>query len=105
MGERVFLASSDAVESDLIFVGLIIFENKLKPETAPVIRELHEANIRNVMVTGTASYLLIIIIVLSRLFKNNDNRIKALYPGQLGQTVTRKENVCVCLRVLNRMEI
>ena len=51
---------SDAVESELEFVGLIVFENKLKPETAPVIRELHEANIRNVMVTGTRrlTYLL-----------------------------------------------
>jgi len=43
---------SDSVESDLELIGLIIFENKLKPETTPVIRELHEANIRTVMVTG-----------------------------------------------------
>ena len=43
---------SDSVESDLELIGLIIFENKLKPETTPVIRELNEANIRTVMVTG-----------------------------------------------------
>jgi len=47
------LLCSDAVESDLEFIGLIVFENKLKPETTPVIRELHDANIRSVMVTGT----------------------------------------------------
>ncbi|KAL1958314.1 hypothetical protein VTO42DRAFT_4631 [Malbranchea cinnamomea] len=39
-------------ESDLTFVGFIIFENKLKPSTTGVIAELREANIRNVMCTG-----------------------------------------------------
>jgi len=40
------------VESDLDFVGFIIFENKLKPATAPVLQELLESNIGTVMVTG-----------------------------------------------------
>jgi cation-transporting ATPase 13A2 len=40
------------VESDLEFLGFIIFENKLKPSTASVISELNEAKIRNVMCTG-----------------------------------------------------
>lgn len=39
-------------ESDLEFVGFIIFENKLKPSTAAVIEELNEAGIRKVMCTG-----------------------------------------------------
>ncbi len=39
-------------ESDLVFVGFIIFENKLKPSTAGVLRELNDARIRNVMCTG-----------------------------------------------------
>lgn len=39
-------------ESDLTFVGFIIFENKLKPSTTGVIAELHDAHIRNVMCTG-----------------------------------------------------
>lgn len=42
----------EQVESDLEFVGFIIFENKLKPTTAPVIRELLDSNIGTVMVTG-----------------------------------------------------
>jgi cation-transporting ATPase 13A3/4/5 len=42
----------EEAESDLEFVGFIIFENKLKPSTAPVIEELERANIRNVMCTG-----------------------------------------------------
>lgn len=42
----------EEAESDLEFVGFIIFENKLKPTTAGIIDELHEANIRTVMCTG-----------------------------------------------------
>ncbi|KAG5947372.1 hypothetical protein E4U53_006425 [Claviceps sorghi] len=40
------------VESDLQFIGFIIFENKLKSTTAAVIRELLDSNIGAVMVTG-----------------------------------------------------
>ncbi|KAF2790819.1 hypothetical protein K505DRAFT_281902 [Melanomma pulvis-pyrius CBS 109.77] len=42
----------EEAESDMDFVGFIIFENKLKPSTTPVIEELERANIRNVMCTG-----------------------------------------------------
>ncbi|KAL4403749.1 ATPase [Colletotrichum abscissum] len=39
-------------ESQLEFTGFIIFENKLKPTTAPVLTELLESNISTTMVTG-----------------------------------------------------
>lgn len=39
-------------ESDLEFVGFIVFENKLKLSTSGVIHELKEAGIREVMCTG-----------------------------------------------------
>ncbi|KAF2841422.1 hypothetical protein M501DRAFT_1000630 [Patellaria atrata CBS 101060] len=39
-------------ESDLSFVGFIVFENKLKETTAQVIDELSRANIRKIMCTG-----------------------------------------------------
>ncbi|KAM4694335.1 putative cation-transporting ATPase 13A4, partial [Discoglossus pictus] len=42
----------EELESDLIFLGLLIMENRLKPETKAVLHELTLANIRNVMVTG-----------------------------------------------------
>jgi len=42
----------EEAESSLEFVGFIIFENKLKPSTTPVIEELGRANIRTVMCTG-----------------------------------------------------
>ncbi|KAI1503516.1 hypothetical protein F5X99DRAFT_425362 [Biscogniauxia marginata] len=42
----------EEVEADLDFVGFIIFENKLKPTTAAVLKELTESNIGSIMVTG-----------------------------------------------------
>ncbi|XP_013403365.2 probable cation-transporting ATPase 13A3 [Lingula anatina] len=42
----------ETVECELTFLGLIIMQNSLKPETTPVIRQLKAANIRVVMVTG-----------------------------------------------------
>ncbi|KAM4888759.1 putative cation-transporting ATPase 13A5 [Thomomys bottae] len=42
----------EKVESDLTFLGLLIMENRLKKETKPVLKELSEAHIRTVMVTG-----------------------------------------------------
>ncbi|KAJ2007141.1 hypothetical protein H4R26_000960 [Coemansia thaxteri] len=42
----------DAVEQDLIFMGFLVFENKLKPTTAPVLDELRGAKIRQIMCTG-----------------------------------------------------
>ena len=39
-------------ESELEFLGFIIFENKLKSSTTDIIDELSRAGIRNVMCTG-----------------------------------------------------
>ena len=39
-------------EMDMSFVGFVIFENRIKPDTPAVIEELYQANIRNVMLTG-----------------------------------------------------
>ncbi|XP_070560588.1 polyamine-transporting ATPase 13A3-like isoform X2 [Ptychodera flava] len=40
------------VECELNFLGLLIMQNTLKPETTPIIHQLKRANIRTVMVTG-----------------------------------------------------
>lgn len=40
---------------ELGFLGFIIMQNTLKPETTPVISALLNANIRTVMITGTLS--------------------------------------------------
>lgn len=46
------LETRDKLESNMKFLGLVVFENRLKPQTTGVISELNEANIRTVMITG-----------------------------------------------------
>uniref|UniRef100_A0A8C5SXZ0 Polyamine-transporting ATPase 13A3 n=1 Tax=Laticauda laticaudata TaxID=8630 RepID=A0A8C5SXZ0_LATLA len=49
---KVQNVARDAIESSMDFLGLIIMQNKLKPETPAVLEDLHKANVRTVMVTG-----------------------------------------------------
>jgi len=42
----------DKVEYDMTFLGLLVMQNKLKPQSKPVIQKLWEANVRSVMITG-----------------------------------------------------
>ena len=42
----------EKLENDLDFLGLIIMENRLKPETCEVIKSLKAANVRTIMCTG-----------------------------------------------------
>ncbi|KAI5749947.1 hypothetical protein M8J76_011676 [Diaphorina citri] len=44
--------SREEVESSLTFLGLVILENRLKPESTGVLATLKKANIRTIMVTG-----------------------------------------------------
>ncbi|KAL1509672.1 hypothetical protein ABEB36_004378 [Hypothenemus hampei] len=45
-------AKRNMIECDLHFLGFLILQNPLKRETVSVIRELHNSNIRTVMITG-----------------------------------------------------
>ncbi|XP_040205474.1 probable cation-transporting ATPase 13A5 isoform X2 [Rana temporaria] len=49
---KVEMLKREEVEHDLFFLGFLIMENRLKPETKPVLHELKSANIRTIMVTG-----------------------------------------------------
>jgi cation-transporting ATPase 13A3/4/5 len=40
------------VENDLEFLGMVVLENRLKPETEPVIGVLKGAGVKIVMITG-----------------------------------------------------
>ena len=42
----------DDIENDLDFLCFFILENELKKQTVPSLKELHNANIRTLMVTG-----------------------------------------------------
>ncbi|KAJ8254750.1 hypothetical protein GJAV_G00196960 [Gymnothorax javanicus] len=49
---RLRTVNREVIECEMDFLGLLILQNKLKPQTVPVVAELHRANIRTVMVTG-----------------------------------------------------
>lgn len=49
---KVQALSRDVIENNMEFLGLIIMQNKIKKETAGVLSDLHQANIRTLMVTG-----------------------------------------------------
>ncbi|VDP90066.1 unnamed protein product [Echinostoma caproni] len=49
---RVLKILRERVEQDLLFLGLLVMENRLKPESASIIQVLRNANIRPIMVTG-----------------------------------------------------
>lgn len=42
----------DEIESDLTFLGLLVMENKLKPQTIGVIETLQRCEVRTIMATG-----------------------------------------------------
>ncbi|XP_038210252.1 probable cation-transporting ATPase 13A3 isoform X1 [Zerene cesonia] len=42
----------EMIEYGMTFLGFLVMQNSLKPETTHVIKELHEANMRQIMVTG-----------------------------------------------------
>ncbi|CAM9745787.1 unnamed protein product [Lampetra fluviatilis] len=52
LGENELGMERDKVECGLTFLGLMILENKLKPETQAALEELRKARIRTVMITG-----------------------------------------------------
>uniref|UniRef100_A0AAV2JVL0 Cation-transporting ATPase n=1 Tax=Knipowitschia caucasica TaxID=637954 RepID=A0AAV2JVL0_KNICA len=49
---KVQALSRDVIENNMEFLGLIVMQNKIKGETSVVLRELQEAHIRTLMVTG-----------------------------------------------------
>uniref|UniRef100_A0A3Q3XDB8 Polyamine-transporting ATPase 13A3 n=1 Tax=Mola mola TaxID=94237 RepID=A0A3Q3XDB8_MOLML len=49
---KVQSLSRDLIETNMEFLGLIIMQNKIKEETAGVLCQLRQANIRTLMVTG-----------------------------------------------------
>lgn len=50
--KNIFSLKRDKVESNLRFIGFLIFENKLKPTTKNTINQLSSAKIRTIMCTG-----------------------------------------------------
>ncbi|XP_069583241.1 probable cation-transporting ATPase 13A4 isoform X1 [Ranitomeya imitator] len=72
---KSFNTDREVVERDLTFLGLLIFENQLKPETSSALQELIEANIRTVMVTGDNLQTAVTVGKKSGMIPSNSNII------------------------------
>ncbi|KAF8975084.1 hypothetical protein BGZ46_009440 [Entomortierella lignicola] len=81
----------EQVESELTFLGFIIFENKLKPTTTPVIATLTNARIRQVMCTGDNVLTAISVSRECELV----NRVKEVYAPRfiVGDPATEKSTI------------
>ncbi|GFR84790.1 cation-transporting ATPase [Elysia marginata] len=84
----------DQVERDLTFLGLLVMENRLKWQSAPVIRQLLEADIRTVMVTGD-NMLTALSVARECCMVDRTDRIILVqaYPPQAGQSQVAMEFV------------
>lgn len=49
---KVMSLKRENIECDLKFLGFVLLNNELKPETIPTIKSLHNARIKTVMATG-----------------------------------------------------
>ncbi|XP_040284277.1 probable cation-transporting ATPase 13A4 [Bufo bufo] len=65
----------DEVECDLTFLGLLVMENRLKLETRPVLKELSNARIRTVMITGDNLQTAVTVAKNSGMIKESSNVI------------------------------
>ncbi|XP_073531249.1 probable cation-transporting ATPase 13A4 isoform X2 [Phyllobates terribilis] len=72
---KSFDTDREVVERDLTFLGLLILENRLKPETSSVLQELREANIRTVMITGDNLQTAVTVGKKSGMIPSNSNTI------------------------------
>ena len=62
----------DNVEKNMIFLGLLIVQNKLKGETIPTIEVLREANYRMAMATGDNILTAISVAKECKLVQSNE---------------------------------
>lgn len=80
---------SDQVEKDLTFLGLLVMQNTLKPETTPVIKVLKDAKIRCVMVTGKCIPFIIVKLVVRELVAKKKIYIRHCFLGLFYHKNTR----------------
>lgn len=68
------LLCRELIETNMDFLGLIIMQNKIKDETAGVLQQLREADIRSVMVTGTFSPFPLLFFISCRICTDSWSR-------------------------------
>ncbi|XP_071840513.1 polyamine-transporting ATPase 13A3-like [Apostichopus japonicus] len=79
------------LESGLSFVGLLVMQNQLKPETVTVFHQLHAAEKRTIMLTGDNILTAIHIAQESGMFQQCANVYRILTENQNNGTTVHKE--------------
>ena len=85
------------VEKNLTLLGLIVFENRIKSETKPVIEKLHRAKVRTIMVTGNFFHL----CKVKKILKDSLDSISSPSPSVKIQICCMK----VCLRCKGQFRV
>ena len=80
--EKVKVCKREEIESNLTFIGFLIMENKIKPETNPCIQVLQKAKIATIMATG-------------------DNGLTAISVGRHWKIIESKKTAYLAERVLD----
>lgn len=73
----------------MVFLGLIVMENKLKEATTEVIRTLHQCNVRTIMATGDNVLTAVSVAKQCKLLDPN----KKVFLGELTSSVTGRQYV------------
>ena len=68
------------MEKDLSFLGVMVMENRLKPETTPVIHQLDKANIRTSEYSHSLSSLDLLGLTVCAMMLITQNLISSIAP-------------------------
>ncbi|PJF16731.1 Cation-transporting ATPase [Paramicrosporidium saccamoebae] len=90
--------SRDQAESDLHFLGFIVFENRLKPETRPTISVLNDANIKSIMATGDNIFTAISVGRASGLIEES---ALLFYPTKFTEARSSRDVIWECVDDVN----
>ncbi|XP_055864481.1 polyamine-transporting ATPase 13A3-like [Biomphalaria glabrata] len=91
---KVQRINREQVEHNLTFLGLLVMENRLKPQSAPVICELNDADIRTIMVTGDNMLTALSVARECKMVDLGERIILVqAYPPQAGQSEVSLEFV------------
>ena len=87
------------VEKDLEFLGLIVLENRIKKETKPVIKQLQNAKVRTVMVTGDHIQTAVSVAKECKMISSKSQVVFVTAGVQAEENASSSNDLKVCFRI------
>ena len=87
------------VEKDLEFLGLIVLENRIKKETKPVIKQLQNAKVRTVMVTGDHIQTAVSVAKECKMISSKSQVVFVTAGEQAEENSSSSNDLKVCFRI------